>query len=131
MASHNSVTLMGNLTRDPELRHTPSGMAVASFGLALNRQTKGGEEVTFVDVTVWDKQAETAAKFLTKGRLVLIEGRLKQEKWEDKSGGGNRSKLVVVAERVTFLPSGNGNGNGAQAEMAGAVAGPADEEVPF
>src|SRR5574337_1194668 len=132
MASHNSVTLMGNLTRDPELRHTPNGMSVASFGLAINRQTRGGEEVTFVDITVWDKQAETAAQFLKKGRLVLIEGRLRQEKWEDKNGGGTRSKLVIVAERVTFLPSGNGNGNGngASAEMAGAVAG-ADEEVPF
>jgi single-strand DNA-binding protein len=128
MASHNSVTLMGNLTRDPELRHTPNGMSVASFGLAINRQTKGGEEVTFVDITVWDKQAETAAQFLKKGRLVLIEGRLRQEKWEDKNGGGTRSKLVVVAERVTFLPS--GNGNGAPAELAGVVAS-ADEEVPF
>lgn len=131
MASFNRVILMGNLTRDPELRHTPNGMSVASFGLAINRQTSGGEEVTFVDVTVWDKQADTVAKFMTKGRLVLIEGRLRQEKWEDKNGGGTRSKLVVIAERVTFLPSGNGSGNGAQAEMAGAVAGAVDEEVPF
>lgn len=122
---------MGNCTQDPERRHTSNGTAVASFGMAMNRQTANGQDVTFVEVAAWEKQAETVAKFLTKGRLVMIEGRLQQQKWDDKQGGGPRSKLVVVAERVIFLPSSNGNsnGNGASAEMAGAVA--SDEEVLF
>lgn len=133
MASFNRVTLMGNLTRDPELKYTPNGTAVAKFGLAMNRQLQSGEEVTFVDVTVWDKQAESCQQYLSKGRLVLLEGRLRQEKWSTPEGD-NRSKLIVVAERVTFLPSGsNGNGNGAKAaESQGAsTAAPAGEEVPF
>lgn len=130
MASYNKVVLMGNLTRDPELVYTPSGTAVAKFGLAMNRQLKDGEEVTFVDVTVWDKQAEVVKQHMSKGRLVLVEGRLRQEKWTAPDGG-NRSKLVVVGERVTFLPGGpNGNGSKAEPAMAGAGA-PADEEVPF
>jgi len=114
MSSFNRVTLMGNITKDPELSYTTNGTAVAKFGLAMNRQLKDGEEVTFVDVTVWDKQAEVVKQFLSKGRLVLIEGRLRQEKWTAPDGS-NRSKLVVVAERVQFLPGGpgsNGGGNG-------------------
>ena len=134
MSSYNRVTLMGNLTKDPELNHTTNGTAVAKFGLAMNRQLKDGEEVTFVDVTVWEKQAEVVTQYLTKGRLVLIEGRLRQEKWTAQDGT-NRSKLVIVAERVQFLPGGNnanGGSIGVQAsDPAGAAAASADEDLPF
>ena len=107
MNSVNHVMVLGNLTRDPELRYTPSGTAVCQLGVALNRRWRdqAGElqqEVTFVDVTVWSKQAETVAQYLTKGRAVAIEGRLQQDTWETE-GGERRSRLKVVAQRVTFL----------------------------
>ncbi len=131
MSSYNKVTLMGNLTRDPELRHTPQGTSVGQFGLALNRKRGETEETTFVEIVVWAKQAETCAEFLKKGRLVLVEGRLQQDRWQTEDGA-NRSRLVVVGERVQFLPSGNGHGNGHKAvnEPEGAEA-PVGEEVPF
>ena len=97
---------MGNLTRDPELKHLESGMAVCSFGIAMNRKFGDKEETTFVDVTMWDKQADTVAKFFTKGKPILIEGRLKLDQWVDKKTGENRSKLCVIGERFTFLPGG-------------------------
>ena len=113
MASYNKVLLMGNLTRDPEVKYTPKGTALANLGLAVNRRwtTETGEqkeEVTFVDVEVWGRQAETAGQYLSKGRPVFIEGRLKLDSWEDKESGQKRNKLKVVAERVQFLgaPSG-------------------------
>ena len=142
MSSFNRVTLMGNLTKDPELVYTTDGTAVAKFGLAMNRQLKDGEEVTFVDVTVWDKQAEVVTQFLKKGRLILIEGRLRQEKWTAPDSS-NRSKLIVVAERVQFLPGGPGsNGNSSGVKVGdietGSPAASANEpildrgyEVPF
>jgi len=108
MASFNKVLLMGNLTRDPELRYIPSGTAVAKFGLAVNRDyvdRQSGdkkESVCFVDITVWGKQAETCNQYLTKGRPVFIEGRLEFSSWETKEGD-KRTKLEVVAERVQFL----------------------------
>ncbi|MBI4379257.1 MAG: single-stranded DNA-binding protein [Nitrospinae bacterium] len=106
MASLNKVFLMGNLTRDPELRYTPGGSAVASFGLAVNRKFKQGEETKeetcFVDITVWGKQAENCAEYLTKGRGVLVEGRLSYRSWETEEGQ-KRSKLEVVANNVQFL----------------------------
>lgn len=106
MASLNKVFLMGNLTRDPELRYTPNGSAVASFGLAVNRKYKQGEvvkdETCFVDITVWGKQAENCAEYLSKGRGVLIEGRLSYRSWETDEGQ-KRSKLDVVANNVQFL----------------------------
>ncbi len=107
MASFNKVILLGNLTRDPELRHTPAGMAVCSFDLAVNRSftTKAGErreEACFITVVVWDKQAQTCAEFLSKGRQVLIEGRLQQRSWETPDGQ-KRTKYEVVAERVQFV----------------------------
>jgi single-strand DNA-binding protein len=113
MNSVNHVMVLGNLTRDPELRYTPSGTAVCQLGVALNRRWRdqAGElqqEVTFVDVTVWSKQAETVAQYLTKGRAVAIEGRLQQDTWETESGE-RRSRLKVVAQRVTFLSSANGS----------------------
>ena len=104
MASFNKVLLMGNLTRDPELRYIPSGTAVAKFGLAVNRDyvdRQSGdkkESVCFVDITVWGKQAETCNQYLTKGRPVFIEGRLEFSSWETKEGD-KRTKLEVVAER--------------------------------
>src|ERR1035438_2607682 len=113
MASYNKVLLMGNLTRDPEVKYTPKGTALANLGLAVNRRwtTETGEqkeEVTFVDVEVWGRQAETAGQYLSKGRPVFVEGRLKLDSWEDKESGQKRNKLKVVAERVQFLraPSG-------------------------
>lgn len=132
MSSYNKVTLMGNLTRDPELRQTPQGTSVGQFGLALNRKRGETEETTFVEIVVWAKQAETCAEFLKKGRLVLVDGRLQQDRWTAEDGA-NRSRLVVVGERVQFLPNGNGNGNGhskAANEPEGAEA-PVGEGVPF
>ena len=102
---------MGNLTRDLQLRYTPSATAVCEISLAVNRtwfdkQTnQKREEVTFVDVTLWGRQAEVAGEYLSKGSLVLIEGRLELEQWTDKSTGQRRSKLKVVAQNMTMLPS--------------------------
>jgi single-strand DNA-binding protein len=110
MASLNKVFLAGNLTRDPELRYTPGGTAVAQFGLAVNRKFKNREgqiqeEATFVDVEVWGRQAETASEYLGRGSPVLVEGRLKLDSWESKQTGEKRSKLRVVGERIQFLGS--------------------------
>jgi single-strand DNA-binding protein len=103
MASLNKVFLIGNLTRDPEVRYTPSGAAVGDLGLAISRKFKAQDgsmkdEVCFVNVTVWGRQAETCAEFLKKGRPVMIEGRLKYDEWE--KDGKKASKLTVTAERV-------------------------------
>ncbi len=108
MASLNKVFLMGNLTRDPELRRLPSGSAVTELGMALNRSYTGkdGEkrdEVTYVDVTVWDRQAETCCQYLKKGRPVHVDGYLKMDSWDDKATGEKQSKLKIQAERVQFL----------------------------
>ncbi|NIP99204.1 MAG: single-stranded DNA-binding protein [Nitrospinaceae bacterium] len=106
MASFNKVLLMGNLTRDPELRYTASGAAVASFGMAVNRRYKAGEEwkedVCFVDITVWARLGETCSEYLSKGSLVFVEGRLNYQTWETDTGQ-KRSKLEVVANNVQFL----------------------------
>jgi single-strand DNA-binding protein len=117
MASFNKVILVGNLTRDPELRYTPKGTAVAKIGLAVNRtwRNEAGEtkeEVTFVDVDVFGRTAENVGQYLRKGSPVLVEGRLKLDTWEDKQTNQKRSKLGVVAEIVQFLSSGRG-GEGA------------------
>lgn len=107
MASFNRVILAGNLTRDPELRYTPSGTAVTDLSLAINnvrgRGTDRKEDTIFVDVTVWDRQAENCCEYLAKGRPVLVEGRLRQDTWEDRETGKKRSRLVVVAQNVQFL----------------------------
>lgn len=108
MASFNKVLLMGNLTKDPELRYTPGGSAVTDFGLAINRAytSASGEkkdDTCFVEITVWAKQAESVSRYLQKGSPVFIEGRLQLDQWEDKETGKNRSRLKVVAERVQFL----------------------------
>jgi single-strand DNA-binding protein len=112
MNGFNKVILAGNLTRDPEVRYLAgSGTAVANFGLALNRKWRDSqtqemkEEVTFVDVQAWGITAENVGQYKRKGEPVLIEGRLKLETWEDKQTRQNRSKLIVVAEKISFLPS--------------------------
>ena len=109
MASFNKVILMGNLTRDPEVRYTPSGTAVTDIGLAVNRRwfdkanNHAKEETTFVDVTLWGRTAEVAGEYLSTGRPVLIEGRLQLDSWEDKESGQKRSKLKVIGEQMTML----------------------------
>jgi len=126
MASFNKVILVGNLTRDPELRYTPRGTAIAKIGLAVNRvwTNEAGEkkeDVTFVDVDVFGRTAENVGQYMRKGRPILIEGRLKLDQWDDKQTGQKKSKLGVVAETVQFLGSpgeGGGGGGGASAPAA-------------
>jgi len=117
MASFNKVILAGNLTRDPELRYTPKGMAVVKLGMAVNRTWKSEsgenkEEVTFVDVDVWGRQAEVIAQYMRKGRPLLVEGRLKLDTWEDKNTHQKQSKLKVVLESFSFIDSKGGDGGG-------------------
>lgn len=118
MANFNKVYLIGNLTRDPELRVTPKGTAICQFGLAVNRQFKDEsgamrDETTFVDIEAWGKQGETVAKYCAKGRPLFVEGRLKFDQWEDKTSGQKRSKLKVVLEGFQFLGSRGENAPGA------------------
>ena len=115
MASFNRVILLGNVTRDPELRYIPSGTAVTEIGLAVNDRRKGPngdwiEETTFVDVTLWGRTAEIAGEYLTKGAPVLIEGRLKLDTWE--KDGKKNSKLRVIGEKMQLLGSRGGSGGG-------------------
>lgn len=117
MANLNKVMLIGNLTRDPELRYTPSGKAVADISLAINRvwnneQGQKQEDTTFVDVTLWGRQAELAQQYLTKGRGAYIEGRLQMDTWDDKETGKKRSRLKVVGDSLQFLPDGRGGAGG-------------------
>lgn len=143
MASFNRVILVGNLTRDPEVKYTPSGMAVTEIGMAVgrvwnDRQTgQKREETTFVDVTLWGRQAEIAGEYLAKGRPVLIEGRLQLDTWEDKQTQQKRSKLRVVGEQLQLLGSKNdaprGEAASQQSEQPSqSYAAPTpDDEVPF
>src|ERR1044072_9405587 len=117
MASFNKVILVGNLTRDPELRYTPKGTAIAKIGLAVNRvwTNEAGEkkeEVTFVDVDVFGRTVENVGQYMRKGRPILIEGRLRLDQWDDKQTGQKRQKLGVVGEGVQFLGSPTGGGEG-------------------
>lgn len=122
MANLNKVFLMGNLTRDPQVRYTPGGTAVAEIGLAVNRSwfdkqaNARREEVTFVDVTFWGRDAEVAGEYLAKGRPVFIEGRLQLDSWDDKQTGQKRSKLRVVCESMQFI---GGRGEGGQGGAGG------------
>jgi single-strand DNA-binding protein len=131
MANFNKVYLMGNLTRDPEMRVTPKGTAICQFGLAISRSWKDEsgqtrEETAFVDIEAWGKQGEVISKYCTKGRPLFVEGRLKFDQWEDKTSGQKRSKLKVVLENFQFI---GGRGDGAQG--GGAAAGEAGEgEAP-
>lgn len=109
-ASYNKVLLIGNLTRDPEMRVTPGGLSICKFGLAVNRNftTKDGEqreETTFVDIDAFGKQAETIAKYMSKGRPLFVEGRLRLDQWEDKNSGEKRSRLGIVLEGFQFIGS--------------------------
>src|SRR2546430_1829270 len=117
MASFNKVILVGNLTRDPELRYTPKGTAIAKIGLAINRNwtSETGEkkeEVTFVDVDAFGKTAEIIGQYLKKGRPILVEGRLRLDQWDDKQTGQKRSRLGVGMERFQFRASGSRGGEG-------------------
>src|SRR3954470_876788 len=117
MPNLNKVMLMGNLTRDPEIKYTPKGTAIADIALAVNRNytTESGEkreEVTFVDIELWGRQAEIAGEYLKKGRPVYIEGRLKLDTWDDKATGQKRSKMRVVGETMQFLGSRDDGGGG-------------------
>lgn len=120
MASLNKVFLIGNLTRDPELRVTPKGTPICQFGLAVNRQYKDDsgqtrDETTFVDIEAWGRQGETISKYCTKGRPLFVEGRLKLDTWDDKTTGQKRSKMRIVLENFQFLGSREGGGGGAAA----------------
>ena len=132
MASLNKVLLMGNLTRNPEIRYTPGGSAVCEFGMAMNRrfmQANGQEkdETCFVDITVWGKQAESSSRFLQKGSSVFVEGRLVYDQWTEKETGNKRSRLRIYAERVQFLdrrdqagqPGGEGDGGASYGQPHG------------
>ena len=146
MASYNKVILVGNLTRDPEVRYTPKGIAIAKIGLAINRYWRDAngeqkEEVTFVDVDAFGKQAETLGNYLKKGRPLMVEGRLKLDTWDDKQTNQKRSRLGVVLESFQFLDSrGPDEGGGAPrpratpppaaAAPAPAPAGESDEHAP-
>src|SRR5258705_12097165 len=149
MATFNKVILLGNLTRDPELRYTPQGSAVCEFALALNyvytnKQTgQKVEEVSFIDIVAWGKTGEICAEYLKKGRQVMIEGRLKQDRWEAQDGK-KMSKVRVTAENVQFVgsrPAGEGGGGGGGPKGAGAAPsggspdeGPppgAEKDIPF
>jgi single-strand DNA-binding protein len=152
MASFNKVILLGNLTRDPEVRYTPKGTAVTELGMAVNRvyTAENGEkreDTTFVDVTLWGRTAEIAGEYLKKGRPVFIEGRLQLDTWDDKQSGQKRSKLKVVGEGLQLLggrPGGGGGGGGGGDEEGGsrpssrpaappkaAASEPDDDEIPF
>ena len=139
MASFNKVILAGNLTRDPELRYTPKGTAVAKIGLAVNRTWTGEdgqkkEEVNFIDVEAWGRQGEVIAQYMKKGRPLLVEGRLKLDSWEDKTTKQKVSKLKVVLESFSFIDANRGDaGGGAPSPMpsrpAATSAAPAAELV--
>ena len=154
MANVNKVILIGNLTRDPEVRHTPKGTAVGDIALAVNRNFTGDngekrEETTYIDVTLWGRTAEIAQQYLRKGRPVYVEGRLQMDTWEDKQSGQKRSKLKVVAENLQLLgprpegevaaSGGNFNGNSRRSEGGygeeppRGMSGPSMEEddIPF
>lgn len=154
MASFNRVILIGNLTRDPELRYIPSGTAVTEIGLAVNEYRKGAngeriEETTFVDVTFWGRTAEVVTEYVSKGSPIFIEGRLKYDQWQDKKTGEKRSKLKVVGDRIQLIGA-KGQGGGRQAapsggfdeadygppsesygEPAGAPTSPPQDDIPF
>ncbi len=129
MASFNKVILVGNLTRDPEVRYIPSGTAVCDISLAVNSQwtdrktNERKEEVTFVEVTLWGRTAEIAGEYLAKGRPVLIEGRLSLDSWEDKETGQKRSKLKVIADGMQLLGSRDGGGGSGGGGSTGAGSG--------
>ncbi len=136
MANFNRVILMGNLTRDPEVRFTPQGTPVSTFGLAVNRRYRQGDEqredTCFVDIVAFGRQAELVGEYLSKGRGALVEGRLQYRSWEGEDGV-KRSKHEVVAQSVTFLPSSGGGRKQQEGtpEFGGEPPAPADDDIPF
>jgi single-strand DNA-binding protein len=131
MANLNKVMLIGNLTRDPEIKYTPKGQAIAELGLAINRRytTESGEkreETTFVDVTLWGRLAEIAKEYLTKGRPVYIEGRLTLDTWDDKQTGQKRSKMRVTGDQMQLLGS-RGDAGGGGGGFSGGGGGSAED----
>lgn len=135
MATYNKVLIMGNLTRDPELKQTPSNQSVAQIGIAMNRKFKDREgtmreETTFVDCEAWGRTAEVMAQYLTKGKPVFVEGRLKLDQWQDKDGN-NRSKLKVVIESFQFIDSKGGQSSTPPAAGAATSAAPPADDIPF
>lgn len=158
MLSLNKVTLAGNLTRDPEQRYTPSGTAIAEFGLAVNRKWRDSdgeqrEDVTFVDITFWGRTAEVICKHLAKGSPIYLEGRLQLDSWDDAETGQKRYKLKVIGQNFQFLPDGKQNQQQSQPSEPASTSGrkdgkeygaeyilekqqaiadlPADESIPF
>jgi len=145
MANLNKVLLLGNVTRDPEIRYTPKGSAVCDLGVAVNRAytTDSGEkreEVTFVDVTLWGRTAEIASEYLKKGRPVFVEGRLQMDTWDDKQTGQKRTRLRVVAENMQLLggrPQGGGGTDAGESRppsappKKSATPEPDEDEIPF
>lgn len=145
MANLNKVFLLGNVTRDPEIRYTPKGSAVCDLGIAVNRNytTDSGEkreEVTFVDVTLWGRTAEVAGEYVKKGRPIFVEGRLQMDTWDDKQTGQKRTRLRVVAENMQMLggrpPGGaaEASGEGRQTSTpprAPSASAPDEDEIPF
>ncbi len=147
--SYNKVILLGNLVRDPEMRVTPKGTAICQFGLALNHKYKTDtgeqrEEVTFVDLEAWGKTAENIAKYCTKGKPLMVEGRLKLDTWDDKTTGQKRSKLKVVVEQFQFVggadkksddapqtPAGQSPYTAPAKASGGATGGGALDDIPF
>jgi single-strand DNA-binding protein len=147
MANINRVVLVGNLTRDPELRHTPSGTAICKLRVAVNSRQKDpatgewGEKPNYFDVTVWGNQGESCAQYLSKGRPVAIDGRLDWREWEDKQTGQKRQAVEIIADSVQFLGSRGEGGEGQyipssdvaadQSDFAKAGAAAADDDIPF
>jgi len=151
MPNLNKVMLIGNVTRDPEVKYTPKGTAVAEVGLAISRTftPEGGEkreETTFVDITFWGRQAEIVGEYAKKGKPIFVEGRLQLDSWEDKTSGQKRTKLRVVGEGLQLLgarPGGGGGGDEDESRPAqkfskpaakpapAASSGPEDDDIPF
>ena len=135
MSGYNRIILIGNLTRDPEVRYTPQGVAVCDLRLAITTRrgnTRDGgerrEETLFIDATVWERNAEIAQQYLSKGKPVLVEGRLIEDSWDDKTTGEKRSKMKVTVDRMQFLPRNDAHGGGAA--DAGAADAPAFRSAP-
>lgn len=127
MKGFNKVVLMGNLTRDPETRTTPSGQSVTSFSLAVNRTWRDAsgqqqEAVSYIDCVAWGKAGEIIAQYMGKGRGLLVSGRLDQRSWEDKETGGKRSKVEVIVEDFNFVDGGGQGGDGTGAPRTSSTA---------
>lgn len=137
----NNVSIIGNLTRDPELRYTPSGKAVTDINVAVNSGYGDKKETVFLDVTVWDKTAENVCEYLAKGRQVAVTGRLVQDNWEDRETGQKRSKIKLVASTVEFIGKGDSGNSGGGSRASGVESAPpaangetfddVDDDCPF